>query len=240
MGFATFFHLIAVAQFYFGFYYDNLYMTEPDAKFRKFEFGGRLIYLTIWNLIFQCIYYTIALLNDIIGSNEASPAKKPLIRKIRDYFFATFAFPFAANVSIMFHVLMVVDRNLVMPKEVDEFFPFWLNHLVHTNILIFIVIEMFILPRSYPCRKAAMTGMTIIQAIYLAWVFCIKANTDKWVYGVLAVLSWPERIGFFAFSFSIPVVLYFVGEFVNKLRWGSVSSEQAYQSKKKKQKTKAN
>lgn len=49
------------------------------------------------------------------------PKNKPLIRKIRDYLFATFAFPFAMNVGIMFHALMLIDRNLVMPKEVDEY-----------------------------------------------------------------------------------------------------------------------
>lgn len=41
MGFVTLFHLVAVVQFFFGFYYDQKYITEPDAKFRKFEFGGR-------------------------------------------------------------------------------------------------------------------------------------------------------------------------------------------------------
>lgn len=42
MGVSTIFHLVAIVHFYFGFYYDQKYMTEPDAKFRKFEFGGRL------------------------------------------------------------------------------------------------------------------------------------------------------------------------------------------------------
>jgi hypothetical protein len=78
-----------------------------------------------------------------------------------------------------------------------------------------------------------MTGMIIIQAIYLGWIFCIKANTDKWVYNVLNVLSWPERIGFFAFSLSIPLTLYFLGEFINNLVWGSKTKEETASTKKK-------
>jgi hypothetical protein len=60
--------------------------------------------------MFQCIYFTIALLNDLIGTNEAAPKSSPLIRKIRDYLFGTVAFPFAMNVGVMFWVLMMVDR----------------------------------------------------------------------------------------------------------------------------------
>lgn len=86
--------------------------------------------------------------------------------------------------------------------------------------MIFILIELFILPRQYPSRKAAMTGIAIFSAIYLGWVFCIHANTNYWVYGVLEQLNWPLRIAFLAFSGLIPVAFYFVGEFLNFLRWG--------------------
>lgn len=69
----------------------------------------------------QFTYFTLALLNDFIGTNEVNPKNRPLIRKIRDYVFGTYAFPFAMNVGVLFHVLMLIDRNLVMPAEVDEY-----------------------------------------------------------------------------------------------------------------------
>jgi hypothetical protein len=102
--------------------------------------------------------------------------------------------------------------------------------------MIFVAIELFTLPRKYPCRKSAMAGMVLILAIYLGWVFCIRANTGgKWVYPILAVLDWPQRIGFFAFTFSVPVSLYFVGEFFNKLTWASVTDVKEKNKKMKKQ-----
>lgn len=87
--------------------------------------------------------------------------------------------------------------------------------------------------------KSAMTGMFIFQAIYLGWLFCIKANADRWVYNVLDVLSWPERIGFFAFSFSIPIIFYFIGQFINNLVWGSKTKDEPA-PKKTKSKAKKN
>lgn len=91
--------------------------------------------------------------------------------------------------------------------------------MLHTNILIFIVIELCSTPRHYPSRRAAMIGMIIIMAIYLGWLFCIKANTDYWVYPVLAKLNWTLRILFLTFTALVPVAFYFVGEFFNTLRW---------------------
>jgi hypothetical protein len=41
------------------------------------------------------VYFTICLLNDIVGSNEISIRQKPLILKIKDYMYATLAFPVA-------------------------------------------------------------------------------------------------------------------------------------------------
>lgn len=71
MAIAVIFHLIALVHFYFGLYYDQIYMTGPDTEWRKYKFGGRLsekffshlikkfvnyffffsVYLTIWNLV---------------------------------------------------------------------------------------------------------------------------------------------------------------------------------------------
>lgn len=42
MAIAIIFHSIAVVHFYFGFWYDRTYITDPDAKWRGYSFGGRL------------------------------------------------------------------------------------------------------------------------------------------------------------------------------------------------------
>jgi FAR-17a/AIG1-like protein len=65
----------------------------------------------------------IALLNDLIGTNDVLLSKAPKIRKLKDYFFATFAFPVAFNVGITFWSLFAIDRELVFPKALDAYFP---------------------------------------------------------------------------------------------------------------------
>lgn len=72
----------------------------------------------------QAVYYTICLINDLIGTNEVLPRKQlPTIRKVKDYMFAALALPVALNVGSTFWSLMAVDRELVFPKAFDAFFP---------------------------------------------------------------------------------------------------------------------
>lgn len=73
--------------------------------------------------ILQAGYFVIALMNDFLGSNEVAPKKTPIIRQIKDYVYAAFAFPVAFNVGITFWSLFTIDRELVFPKALDAFFP---------------------------------------------------------------------------------------------------------------------
>jgi hypothetical protein len=165
------------------------------------------------------VYYVIALLNDLIGSNEPAIKDRPAIRRIRDYVFGSLAFPLVFDVGGMFWLLYAIDRELVLPKAVDVFFPSWHNHILHTNIMIFIVLEMIFTYHKYPCRKSALAGLGTLMLAYLTWVHVIYFNAGAWVYPVLAVLNWPQRIGFYVFTCSVPFIFYFLGEFLNGQIW---------------------
>jgi len=183
------------------------------------EFGGRSKFLTYWCLILQACYYTIALLNDFIGSNEIAPKKLPLIRQVKDYMIAAFAWPIACNVAITFWGIYAIDRELIFPRALDSFFPDWLNHVMHTNILIFIVLEMCVSFRQYPSRRSGCTGLCTFMASYLIWIHIIFYMSGVWVYPVLEVLALPLRICFFVGVFIFSLILYRIGEFFNEIIW---------------------
>lgn len=133
---------------------------------------------------------------------------------------------------------MIFPKRL--PKANDAFFPVWFNHFVHTNIMVFVMIEMFLLHHNYPCRKSALMGLGVFMLGYLTWVHVIYYNAGKWVYPLLAVLNWPQRIGFYAFTLSVPIVLYYLGEFLNdKVFWPkSMLGEKSSGGKSKSKKSK--
>lgn len=216
----TIFHMIAAVQFWYAVYYDFAFVKVPEQHHRMGNnFGGKFKYLTFLDAIIQAVYFTISLTNDFIGTNEVAPKTLPKIRKIKDFFLATFAFPLAFNVGISFWTLMAIDRELVFPKVLDLFFPSWLNHVMHTNIMVFILLEMFISFRIYPKRSKGLQGLLLFLLSYLVWLHFIKYMSGVWVYPVLDVLDLHQRIGFFAVVLLFTISVYIAGEFINNKIW---------------------
>ncbi|KAL9925277.1 androgen-induced gene 1 protein isoform X3 [Glossina fuscipes] len=207
-------HSVAAAQFFYGIYYFQYFVTLPDATF-----AGKFQFLTFLDAIIQAVYFTIALINDFVGTNEVSPKRLPRIRKLKDYMMAAFAFPLALNVGITFWSIYAIDRELILPKALDAVFPSWLNHIMHTNIAVFMILEMFTSFRAYPTRGDGMAGLSIFLLGYLIWLHVVKYYSGLWVYPFLEVLSLPQRLLFFIGSLAINWCLYVLGETMNNMIW---------------------
>lgn len=168
--------------------------------------------------LLQSVFYGICILNDVAGSN-AIQKKNPLIRKLKDILFSCLAFPMAMFVGTTFWALYAVDRELVFPRSLDPFFPVWLNHVMHTNIMVFIFIEMITSFRVYPAQKKGLSVLIGFMLCYLVWMHVVFYKTDVWVYPIMAVLNTPLRICFFVVLLTVAVALYKFGDAVNKKVW---------------------
>ncbi|VVD01178.1 androgen-induced gene 1 protein-like [Leptidea sinapis] len=229
------FHLFGLLQFSYGCYYDFMYVQAPSSLIRATPFGGKLKYLTYLNAMLQTVYFTVALLNDLFGTNEAAQSQKPLIRRLKDTIFSSLAFPISMFVGITFWGIYAVDRELILPQVMDEFFPFWLNHVMHSNIVVCTLIELFTSFRMYPRRKIGLSTLSFFMLGYAVWVHIIYFKTGSWVYPILSVLNWPLRIVFHLFSLAFVCALYTFGETLNRAVW-SKEIESTVRSGKKKAK----
>lgn len=90
---------------------------------------------------------------------------------------------------------------------------------MHTNIVVFIVLEMFTSFRAYPKRSSGLTGLGIFMLSYLVWIHVVKHYSGIWVYPVLEVLQLPQRIVFFIAVLAFTLCLYVFGEFMNNIIW---------------------
>lgn len=122
-------------------------------------------------------------------------------------------------VGLTFWGLYAIDRELIFPKLIDQFFPTWLNHLMHTNIMVFSLLELLTSYRQYPSRKVGLPILIVFMLSYLVWIHYIHSYTNKWVYPILNVLNLPSRIVFFAMNFVVVVALYILGEKINNIWW---------------------
>ncbi|KAK9505314.1 hypothetical protein O3M35_009398 [Rhynocoris fuscipes] len=163
-------HAIGAVHFIFGFYYDWVYVHIPPEISPIFEaFGSKLKFLTYWDVLLQALYFSISLINDIIGPKEKDSENTTVLNKVKDFFEASIAFPIAMFVGITFWSLMAIDRELVLPKALDPYFPSWVNHVMHTNIMIFQALEILTSSRKYPPRKYSILALFLFQTVYLSW-----------------------------------------------------------------------
>nr|CAH7751174.1 unnamed protein product [Callosobruchus chinensis] len=224
MSLRTLFHFGVAAHYWFGCWYDWNHVIIPKHIHNmgdSFGFSGKFKFLTFWNACLQSVFFTICFLNDIIGTNENIPKKTPQIRKLKDTILCTLAFPISMFVGLSFWGIYMLDRELIFPKAISPYFPTWLNHLMHTHIVVTILIEMFLSCCRYPSRKRGLTILTTVMVSYLVWLLVIYFNTGIWVYPILAVLNVPLKAVFFIGNLGVSHMLYMLGEAINKAVWGN-------------------
>jgi len=212
-------HLVTFCVQSTGLYYD-LYFVKPFGA--RQTYGGRWKYMTFICMIIQTVYFGYSLLNDVFGSNlspHLQQGHRSRLQKLRDVFFASVAFPLGVFVVLTFWGIYAVDRELVFPKALDGVIPAWLNHVMHTTVLPFLLVEKLIVYHHYPSRSKGI-GLTVLLGLtYMLWVFWIAYYAGIWVYPVLQVLSWPGRLLFLGGLWIFMACIYIIGEKLNHALW---------------------
>lgn len=176
------------------------------------------------------MYFSIALLNDFID-NSASIKIRTFLSKTRDYIFGSLLIPLTVGVFGLFWMLFIIKRELIFPPALDVFFPWWLNHCMHTNITPMMLIEMIVLHHKYPSRKAGLIGFSAFLFGYIIWILIIKFETSYWVYPILNRIEWRLRIILFVTLFPAGMAVYLIAEYINSLIWYQGRIESLEESK---------
>lgn len=176
--------------------------------------------------ILQGCYLLVAFINDFYGTNEPFPREYPVIRRVKDFIFAALAFPTAAYVSVIFWSVYAFNRDMILPAKYFEIFPWWLNQIVHTNVLVWMIVEHFFTRYQSQNTKLEVASLALWSLSYLTWVFVIKHFAGVWIYPFMNVLSVYEMIFFFTFAQILPFVCYFSGKLINQLVWNAKSDHQ--------------
>ncbi|XP_032318393.1 androgen-dependent TFPI-regulating protein isoform X3 [Camelus ferus] len=171
-----------------------------------------------------CIYHFLVFswyvfLNFHISQQVGDPRKSKLFINGGQWKYLTFLNLF---VFLSFWSLFLYDRELVYPKALDDIFPVWLNHALHTFILPFSLVEVILRPHCYPLKKKGLTLLTAAIVAYVSRVLWIYSETGTWVYPVFAKLSLMGLAAFFSLSYIFIVGIYLFGEKLNHWKWGDM------------------
>eukprot|EP00061_Rhincodon_typus_P015954 g43910.t1 len=88
-----------------------------------------------------------------------------------------------------FWILYAYDRELVYPEQLDKIIPTWLNHAMHTVVLVLLMLELFVVQHRWPNHKGCLAVLVTFCSSYLLWVLWIQHRSSIWVYPILEVLS---------------------------------------------------
>lgn len=215
------FHLVTTCVQVWSLYYD---VTAVKQLPSILTYGGRWKFLTFWCLIIQTAYYALCLINDVFGSNtkpSQNVKAQSGLQKFRDFVFASVVFPIGTFVVVTFWGIYAVDRELVFPKALDAFIPPWLNHVMHTTVLPFLLIEHFLVYHDYPHRSKGLMACLGFVGLYQLWVLWIAYHANIWVYPIMQVLDWQGRTAFFGACWVVIIFIYILGEKIGSSVWGT-------------------
>ncbi|XP_037088423.1 androgen-induced gene 1 protein-like isoform X2 [Pollicipes pollicipes] len=186
-------HLVGVAVFGACTYYDIYYVLENAGPHQdnplvkelfnsRPQWGGRWKFLTVWGLTVQLIYYVIAAVNDLLGSSTFVRRDGTRLQRLRDLFFTALALPVALVVCLMFWGLYAIHRDLVFPEVMDLFYPWWLNHGVHTMPLLLGLLEVLTVRHHYASNWVSVALLATFLVTYLAWQGegCCRGEGRRW------------------------------------------------------------
>ncbi|KAI8776401.1 androgen-induced gene 1 protein-like [Biomphalaria glabrata] len=213
---AVLFHLLAFIVDFYALYYDLNYI-----KIGTDGLGGKYKFLTIWNITFQCFYFGLCVVTDL-SSSEPGPTNvltRGKLTRWRDNFHAVVAFPVGMFVVVTFWVLYLVDRELVYPESLDKIIPPVINHILHTTVLPFILLDKYFIYHNHPSQWRGLSGTIAVAGCYLIWILFIAYYENFWVYPILQVLESHQRAVFIVICLLFFASQYILGQSLTQFIW---------------------
>ncbi|XP_025409634.1 androgen-dependent TFPI-regulating protein-like isoform X2 [Sipha flava] len=225
--------LHTVACLWYVFFWSNFLSNSQtneedwDPKYRDInEMGYR--FLTNWNLFFQTLFFAGCLFHDVMkilnGPNWLKLGST--FQTLLSLAFSSIILPTGIFVCVTFWLMYAYDREIVYPKIIDSYIPYWQNHGMHTTILPLILAELFTTRHKFPSVSASLVlylGFGLCYAIVFLETYIEKG---RWVYPLFGLYSFPIALGIMVFLFVLKLSFLFVGIFIQNMYWGKDEKKQ--------------
>nr|XP_022910454.1 androgen-induced gene 1 protein-like [Onthophagus taurus] len=167
--------------------------------------NNSLKYLTIWNVILQCIYCFASIVNCILSLNHQDKFYKKLsqrLSKMLKLVNISLISPIGLLVVSIFWMVYTIDRELVYPKKIDQVFPTIMNHAAHSFVIFLPIFEIFAQRNvSMPSFKLTVWGLSGFLFMFVCTLFGTYYFSSVWLYGFVNVIPWPAKIWFIVISY---------------------------------------
>lgn len=151
-------------------------------------------FLTNWNFGMQTAMFFGYLVHDIIRLFGNTVHERSSFKKKLDFFFCSISAPLSIFVSVVFWGLYLFNRELVFPTIIDKIMPSWVNHALHTIIVLNVLLHMYVDRQPSPTLRHSMYAFTAIKLCYFICLYATYYEKGIWVYPFLEKLHEPLRI----------------------------------------------
>ena len=157
-------------------------------------YAGTAKFLTVINLSTQTVYFFLSLL--------AHLTRYMRLRKLCEFLFASVVFPLGSFIPPLFWAIYAIDRELIYPKIMDSYIPTLMNHIAHTFIFLFIVLDMVVIPHFRALGLLAETLVAVLTVTgYTGLILWIRFHAGFWVYPIMNYFTYGELALFLLFNF---------------------------------------
>ena len=148
-------------------------------------YGGKFKYLTTLNLLLQSVYFLL--------SFSAHLTRHERFREFCEFLFTSAVLPLGILVALVFWVIFAINRELVYPSFLDLYLPLLLNHACHTFIVVLILLDVLLIPRSRPVNLVAESLVVLLTVVcYTTWIIWIRYHAGFWVYPLMNQLTYTQ------------------------------------------------
>ncbi|CAH1408009.1 unnamed protein product [Nezara viridula] len=191
-----------------------------DNKFLMQGYRNVAYFFSLWVVGAEVICfgtYTAIDLIRIYGKQSLKAQKiKNTLKNVASHMLFSLVFPLSVVVMILFWGFYFWNRELIYPKIMDDVFPTFLNHMMHTFPVLVSMLYMFTDIITEPPKLKTFTSLTVFMVVYSLVFFAVRKFKGEWVYPVFDSLSTFHTTWVLTCTFIGPFICFFLGYYVHE------------------------
>ncbi|XP_014285540.1 androgen-dependent TFPI-regulating protein [Halyomorpha halys] len=189
-------------------------------KFLMKGYGNMMYFFSLWAVGIDVICFGIYSALDVIRiyGKQSQKAMKMMstLKNVACYILFSLVFPLSVVIMILFWGFYFWNRELIYPSVLDEVFPSFLNHMMHTFPVLVAMLYMFMDIKIEPPKWKTFIVLTVYMIVYTFVFFAVRTLKGEWVYPVFDYLTTFQTTWVLTATFIGPFVSFFLGYFVHE------------------------
>lgn len=185
----------------------HLNIQFPERLNSRLRYGSFYRFLTVLNFLLSILVNLFLVIGELL----------PKVRYVGHVLNYSVSFPVNAIVFVYFWTVYWIDRELIYPQLLQEYYPPWVSNIEHGLILPVALFNIVYQP-FHMSRLLSYSMAGVSTLAYVAWIVHIYNVTGKWIYPFMNAMGTEQVLYiFFPLSLIVAVVFQNIGWRLNEM-----------------------